>query len=183
MGSRVEAWPCISLPDAKVCSDKFLTLLGTFQHMCQTSIISIGCHLLVVFYLWDVSGTVGTFFRRSVHMDTVLTCLSPSEKMLKWLHGQVIFISALQFSFIKKKKKHRNLDYLLSKVPFCLSIFINLHQILLKKCDKSRSSLGGWRHQQVSSSAVSSELYPWDLSGLLSLWPLFSFFVLSVTVA
>lgn len=26
--SRVEAWPCISLPDAKVCSDKFLTLQG-----------------------------------------------------------------------------------------------------------------------------------------------------------
>ena len=49
--SRVETWPCISLPDAKVYSDKFLTLLGTFQHMCQTSIISIGCHLLVVSYL------------------------------------------------------------------------------------------------------------------------------------
>ena len=98
--SRVEAWPCISLSDAKVCSDKFLTPLGTFQHMCQTSVISIGCHLLVASYLGDVSGTVSTFFRRSVHMDTVLTCPSPSEKMLKWLLGQVIFISALQFSFI-----------------------------------------------------------------------------------
>ena len=34
---------------------------------------------------------------------------------------------------LKKKKKHRNLDYLLSKVPFCLSIFINLRQILAKE--------------------------------------------------
>lgn len=180
MGSRVEAWPCISLPDAKVCSDKFLTLLGTFQHMCQTSIISIGCHLLVVFYLWDVSGTVGTFFRRSVHMDTE----APHHQRRCWSGCMdKSFSFLLSSSLLLKKKKHRNLDYLLSKVPFCLSIFINLHQILLKKCDKSRSSLGGWRHQQVSSSAVSSELYPWDLSGLLSLWPLFSFFVLSVTVA
>ena len=102
--SRVEAWQRISLPDSKVCSDKFLILLGTFPYMCQTSII-----IAVVIY-WYFP-TYEMLVALSAHSLKICTdrhcawCFSSSEKKLKWLLGQFIFISwAPDLSFIKKQE-------------------------------------------------------------------------------